>query len=236
MTQLWSLVVEPLLGRIFSPEERLRNSWADVHLTFWFGLWSAAKICIWLSLSRKPLVCFFWEVGERPENIPVRIDCPDLGEFHGLELKTLHEDPVRLSYDPVRLLGIYLDPFLSFEAHIDKLVRKCDVGINMMRALAGSGWGMRGKLLKIVFNRLIESVLFYGLEVWGHAAMRKRNLSKFRRIFASGARAICRGSRSANYDGLMECAGIIPPEFCQCMFTSMTRTHWQPYMTNILCW
>ena len=96
---------------------------------------------------------------------------------------------------------------------MDKVLKKTKAGINMMRALAGSGWGMRGKLLKIVFNGLIESVLFYGLEVWGHAALRKRNLTKFRRVFAQGARAICRGSRSANFQGLMACAGVIPPEF-----------------------
>ena len=149
---------------------------------------------------------FFWEKHERPENLPITIDCLELGEFHGLQLDTLHEDPVRL-------LGVYLDPFLDFNAHVDKVLKKTEVGINMMRALAGSGWGMRGKLLKIVFNGLIESVLFYGLEVWGHAALRKRNLTKFRRVFAQGARAICRGSRSANFQGLMACAGVIPPEF-----------------------
>ena len=65
----------------------------------------------------------------------------------------------------------------------------------------------------MVFNGLIESVLFYGLEVFGHAALKKRNLSKFRRVFASGARAICKGSRSAGFEGVMACAGVIPPEF-----------------------
>ena len=104
-----------------------------------------------------------------------------------------------------------LDSFLDFNAHVDKVLNKTEVGINMMRALAGSGWGMRGKLLKIVFTGLIKSVLFYGLEVWGHAALRKRNLTKFRRVFAQGARAICRGFRSANFQGLMACAGVIPP-------------------------
>ena len=71
---------------------------------------------------------------------------------------------------------------------------------------------MRGKLLKIVFNGLIESVLFYELEVFGHAALRLRNLTKFRRGFAQGARAICRGSSSASFYGVLACAGIPPPE------------------------
>ena len=92
---------------------------------------------------------------------------------------------------------------MNFNAHVDKVVKKCDVSINMVRGLAGSGWGMRGKLLKIIFNGLIEAVLFYGLEIFGHAAMTKRNLAKFRRVFAAGARAICKGSRSAGFEGVM---------------------------------
>ena len=135
---------------------------------------------------------FFWETWERPQNVPVIINCPALGEFHGLKLKTLHPDPVRL-------LGVYFDSQLTFDAHIKKQVKKCEVGINMMRAMAGKSWGLRGKLLKIVFNGLIESVLFYGLEIFGHAALRARNLVKFRRVFAQGARAICRGSSSAGF-------------------------------------
>jgi len=126
----------------------------DLHLTFSVG---------------KTACLHFWEKHEVPVNIPVVIDCPELDVFHGKELKTLHEDPVRL-------LGFYLNPFLNFNAHIDKVVKKCDVGINMMRGLASTSWGMRGKLLKVIFNGLIESVLFYGLEIFRHAALKKRNL------------------------------------------------------------
>ena len=50
-------------------------------------------------------------------------------------------------------------------------------------------------------------------EVFGHAALSARSLTKFRRVFAQGARAICRGSSSASQYGVMACAGIPPPEF-----------------------
>ena len=61
-----------------------------------------------LTFSVDKTTCmFFWERWEKPQNIPVKIDCPELGKFHGLELATLHDDPVRL-------LGIYLDPFSEF--------------------------------------------------------------------------------------------------------------------------
>lgn len=40
-----------------------------------------------------------------------------------------------------RFLGVHFDERLTWRAHIEKVVNKCDKVINMMRCLAGSNWG-----------------------------------------------------------------------------------------------
>ena len=160
---------------------------------------------IHVSFAPKKTKCLmFWKKEEADSMVNMKINVQCSWMPKAVELKTLHEELVRL-------LGVYFDPFLNWDDHIDIAIKKCMVGINMMRALAGSGWGMKGKHLKIIFKGLVEAVLFYGLEVIAHAALKKHNLRKFNKVFALGAKAICRASSSASWEGAMAMAGIAPP-------------------------
>lgn len=69
-----------------------------------------------------------------------------------------------------RFLGVYFDVRLTWREHIRYVVDKCKKVINVMRCLAGLGWGADVASLKYIYIALIRSRLDYGSIVYGSAA------------------------------------------------------------------
>ena len=45
----------------------------------------------------------------------------------------------------VKLLEIYFDKRLTWKAHIESLVERSKIGLNLMRAISGTTWGGKQK-------------------------------------------------------------------------------------------
>lgn len=62
----------------------------------------------------------------------------------------------------VKFLGVYLDDRLTWKQHIDYIVQKCKMRLNLMRSISGSTWGASQASLMAIYRALIRSVLDYG--------------------------------------------------------------------------
>ncbi|XP_052745706.1 RNA-directed DNA polymerase from mobile element jockey isoform X4 [Bicyclus anynana] len=73
---------------------------------------------------------------------------------------SLEEQPINL-IDKAKFLGIILDRKLNGFAHSQYISRKCEKGINVLRAVAGVWWGAHAYSLKLLYNALVRSHIDY---------------------------------------------------------------------------
>lgn len=57
----------------------------------------------------------------------------------------------------IRFLGVWMDHKLTFGEHIQKNFIKCKKAVNLMRCLAGSGWGASMNSLRHIHSSLIRT-------------------------------------------------------------------------------
>lgn len=69
-----------------------------------------------------------------------------------------------------KYLGMWLDPKLTWNPHIQNMVERCKKVLNVMRCLRGIEWGASRHALRTIYTGLIRSVLDYGSFIYGSAA------------------------------------------------------------------
>ena len=80
--------------------------------------------------------------------------------------------PIKVNNKPVptiknpTILGVTLDPMLTFKAHADKLREKITKRTNILKALAGTTWGKDKETLLTTHKAISGSVLNYCAPVW----------------------------------------------------------------------
>eukprot|EP00760_Papus_ankaliazontas_P023829 PhM_4_TR2092/c0_g1_i8/m.29369 len=67
-----------------------------------------------------------------------------------------------------RLLGIWLDPMLTFSQHIGSVLPRAKKRVAALRRWAGAKFGPSTHSLRTFYKGLVESLLLYGCEVWMH--------------------------------------------------------------------
>ena len=67
--------------------------------------------------------------------------------------------------DP-KILGVTLDPTLSFKYHIQNIKNKVNSRNNILKALAGTSWGKEKELLLSTYKAVGQSVLNYCSPIW----------------------------------------------------------------------
>ena len=65
---------------------------------------------------------------------------------------------------------------LSWKPHIEYIIDKCKIRMNLMRAVSGYHWGASKKALLLIYKSLITSVIDYGDVVYSTA--NESNLDK----------------------------------------------------------
>ena len=73
----------------------------------------------------------------------------------------------------VKFLGITFDQHLTFDAHIEDIVKRCRKRLNLLKAIRGKLWGANPNTILYTYKVFIRPLLEYGCILFAHA---KRDL------------------------------------------------------------
>lgn len=90
--------------------------------------------------------------------------------------------------DHVKYLGMGLDRSLRWKKHINEMTQKISKYLNIIKVLAGSGWGVHQKHLRRLYIAIIRSRLDYGSFLYDTSA--KTNLYKLEKVQNQAMRSI----------------------------------------------
>ena len=107
----------------------------------------------------------------------VTLFTPDKHQFQMHSDVTLEDTQLPPERSP-KILGVILDPCISFHKHCNYVSDRMDKRNNMLKALAGSSWGQDKETLLMAYNALGKSIANYAAPVWNTNA----NDSSFRKI------------------------------------------------------
>ena len=89
----------------------------------------------------------------------------------------------------VKFLGVIFNQGLTWAAHIDDIIERCKVRLNLMRAISGSTSGASRSILLIVYKALIRSIIDYGSMAYDSAAANTKE--KLDRLQGQALRICC---------------------------------------------
>ena len=95
----------------------------------------------------------------------VTLFTPDTHQFQTHPDITLEDTQLPLERSP-KILGVIMDPSLSFHKHCNYVTDRIDKRTNMLKALAGSSWGQDKETLLLTYNALGKSISSYGAPIW----------------------------------------------------------------------
>ena len=64
------------------------------------------------------------------------------------------------------ILGVYLDPSLSFNNHSQYVAERVSCRNNILKALAGTSWGQHKETLLMTYKAVGRSIINYAAPVW----------------------------------------------------------------------
>ena len=99
----------------------------------------------------------------------VMLFTPDKHPFQMHPVITLEDTQLPLEHFP-KILGVIMDPFLSFHRHCNYVSDRIDKRNNMLKALVGSSWGQDKETLLLTYNTLGKSIASYATPVWSTKA------------------------------------------------------------------
>lgn len=91
--------------------------------------------------------------------------------------KRVHEVEIKFNNHPLEIvedtkyLGIRLDRNLKWGKHIKEISEKCQKLINILKILAGAGWGVHPKHLRKLYISLVRSRIDYGSFLYDNSAV-----------------------------------------------------------------
>ena len=113
----------------------------------------------------------------------VTLFTPDKHQFQMHSHVTLEDTQLPLERRP-KILGVNMDPSLSFRKHCNYVSDRIDKRNNMLKALAGTSWGQEKGTLLLTYNALGKSIASYAAPVWNTNASN----SSFKKIQTSRMR------------------------------------------------
>lgn len=117
--------------------------------------------------------------------------------------------PIKI-INKVKYLGLWLDSSLRWSAHINETCEKCYKHLNVLKVLAGSGWGVHPKHLRRLYISLIRSRLDYGSFLYGNSA--ETHLKKLT-MLQNRALRVCGSFIRSTPIHVMESELSLPPLF-----------------------
>ena len=95
----------------------------------------------------------------------VTLFTPDKHPFQTHPDITLEDTQLPLERSP-KILGVIMDPSLSFHKHCNYVSVRIDKRNDMLKALADTSWGQDKETLLLTYNALGKSIASYAAQVW----------------------------------------------------------------------
>ncbi|RVE51889.1 hypothetical protein evm_003509 [Chilo suppressalis] len=147
-------------------------------------------------------------------NLAINIEKSGAMIFSRKHVDTDNSSPVLFNNVPIRwlnnkkFLGIHLDSKLTFELHINHLIKSASQGLNILRSLAGVHWGSDPKILSMLYKSIVRSHFDYS-----SVAYMNTNVSLLRKldIIQNRALRIITGAMCSTPINAMEAESCIVP-------------------------
>lgn len=107
-----------------------------------------------------------------------------------------------------KFLGVCLDRKLTFENHINLLIKSSTKALNILRSLAGVNWGSDPKILSMLYKSLVRSHFDYSSLAYMNCNV---TLLKKLDIIQNKALRIITGAMCSTPINAMQCESCIPP-------------------------
>lgn len=127
------------------------------------------------------------------------------GKFSPLIMYNSEVIPINFS---VKYLGMVLDSNLLWKSHIEYIFKKAELGLNIMKSLAGVKWGADPKILKLLYISTVRSHFDYGCMFYRNA--NNSLLRKLDVLQNKALRIITGAMMSSPINSLEVEAGIVP--------------------------
>ena len=95
----------------------------------------------------------------------VTLFTPDTHQFQTHPNITLEDTQLPLEHIS-KIMGVIMDPSLSFHKHGSYVTDRIDKRNNMLKAMAVSSWGQHKETLLLTYNTLGKSIAGYAASIW----------------------------------------------------------------------
>lgn len=120
----------------------------------------------------------------------------------------VHGQPVPIEHHP-KILGVTLDPSLSFKWHAENTYNRTRQRANILKALAGSTWGQNKETMLMTYKAVGRSVINYGCPVW-FPNCAKSNVQLLQRVQNQALRTATGSLKISSEDFLHADTKILP--------------------------
>ena len=121
-------------------------------------------------------------------------------KMNGLEIELVSK---------MKYLGVVFDPKQSWNQHIEYVCAKTEKIVQRILRTTGNGWGLSGKVFRILYNGAIEPLLCYACPAW-IGGLNETNKAKLLSTQRSFALMITRGYRTISLEASLVLANIPP--------------------------
>ena len=198
-------VLSPTLYNFFTSDcpttAHINTSYADdvtIAETFPDKTLDASHLADLLNTSFPPIV----EWAERnhlkisPAKSSVTLFTPWNRQFQTHPQVFLNGTALPLEKNP-KILGVKLDPSLTFSPHVRDITQKCNNRLNILKALSGTSWGHQKETLAVTYGALIKPILTYAAPIW-YPSTCTSNIQMLQSVQNKALRVICGSHKMAD--------------------------------------
>ena len=118
--------------------------------------------------------------------------------------------PVDYERQKIRYLGVWLDPKLTFRAHVEVKVNKCKGLLMALNGAMGRFWGISPQMAIWAWRGIVRPTFTFGCLVWGHVLRENWAKPKIKRLQSLAFRMMTFYRRSTPIIGLEMIMNIWP--------------------------
>lgn len=110
----------------------------------------------------------------------------------------------------IKLLGVTIDRSLTFNSHLDSVIKKAAGLYKMVASTARAQWGLNSDIIRIIYLAVVEPTILYAASIWADAANKETVRKKLDRIARQFAIKISKAHKTCSYNSCLLLARIIP--------------------------